>query len=406
MVSKIILLTGLFTVLSACGPGRLPGGSSEDVIGQKLEAITPLKTSDGDSKAKISLYDPVIKKIHQFNLDQMSVLRTLSVLFPEEKHFVLDSSDGNYIVDLSKKHISIFDAQSNAQHNPIHLMGVPRSAAFRPDLGWLVVYDDLQSVGVLKLNSTGQVLKSHIFGSVVDGTNSIVSGDLLDDGRLVLALSDNSLAFVDLNASLAANPQKWIVTLQPTVFSKINWIAPVPGRPDRLLIKTSTKAILYDHLTQSVIQDLDLNSSDIMKLSKSVDPHIVLQTGNTTFKLIYTDGNTLRVKNFETEDKVDPLLHSDLDLKNDWWTYISLKNFYGNSYFNDVNQELEQRQLVRFRISDKLVMQNKAVADHAQIKLGIDYFFALYPSVLGKAEKYSILTEDISLMKGFNLKKY
>lgn len=406
MVSKIIFLVAYIGLLTACGPGKISGDNNEDVIGQKLEAITPLKTTDGDPKTKISLYDPVIKKIHQIDLSQMTIVRSLPVINPDLKHFVLDSADGHYIVDLSEKHISIFDAQSNAQHNPIQLFGIPRSAAFRPDLGWLVVYDDLQSVGLLKLNSEGQVLKSHVFGSIVSGDQSIVSGDLMDDGRLVLALSDNSLAFIDLNASMAAVPQKWVATIQPTALTKINWIAPVPGKPSRLFIKTSTQVVLYDHITQTVIQDLDINSNDVMKLSKSYDPHVVFKTGNTSFKLIYTDGNTLLGRSFETKDGVDPLLSSDLDLKNDWWTYVSLKNYNGRSYYNDVNQKLEQRQLVRYRISDKLVIQNKMVPDRSQIKLGTDYFFALYPSVLGKAEKYSILNNDVVLMKGFNLKKY
>ena len=400
---KFIFIMGLTAFVTACGPAVQSDGN-EDIIGQKLEAMTPLKTSDGEQKSKISVYDPVIKKIHQFDLGRMAVLRTVPVLFPDEKHFVLDSSDGRYVVDMSEKHISIFDSQSNPQHQPIQLLGTPRSAAFRPDLGWLIVYDDLQSVGVLKLNSEGQVLKSKIFGSIVSGDRSIVSGDLADDGQLILALSDNSLAFVSLDASLAT--EKWTSTIQTTGFTKINWIAPIPGKSNRLFIKTSNKIILYDYATQTVIQDLDIISGDVMKLSKSFDPHIVILTGKTSLKLIYTDGNSLVVRSFEAKEEVPLFLNSDLDLKNDWWTYVSLKNYSGNAFYNDVNLKLVQRQLVRYRISDKLVLQSKAVPDRAQIKLGSDYFFALYPSVLGMAEKYSILSDHVTQMKNFNLRKY
>jgi hypothetical protein len=404
--TKIIFCLSSLVLISSCGPVAQSDGNA-DVIGQKLESITPLRATDGEQKKKVSLYDPVVKKIHQFDLNQMTVLRTLPVLFPSEKHFVLDSGSSNYIVDLSEKHISIFDRFSIPQHQPIQMQGVPRSAAFRPDLGWLIVYDDLQSVGVLKLSDEGQVVDKYIFGSVVDGTNSIVSGDLLDDGRLVLALSDNSLSFVDLQASLALKPKpKWIATNQPTTFTKINWIAPLAANKNRLLIKTNTQIILYDHSTQAVVQSLDVYSGDVIKLSKSFDPHVVIKTGPTSMKLIYTDGMALLSRAFELKDEVLPILHSDLDLKNDKWTYVYLKNTHGYSLFNDVNQRVEQRQLVRFRISDKLPLQNKAIQDRTQIKLTSDFYFALYPSVLGRAEVYSIESEQMKKMEKFNLKKY
>jgi hypothetical protein len=142
-IQESILLFAVATLFFSCGQGNKSGDDGDHMIGQKLESIAPLRASDGEQKQKVSLYDPVVKKIHQFDLNQMGVLRTLAVLNPDEKHFVLDSGTSNYIVDLSEKHISIFDKNSNPQHEPIQFLGVPKSAAFRPDLGWLVTYDDL-----------------------------------------------------------------------------------------------------------------------------------------------------------------------------------------------------------------------------------------------------------------------
>lgn len=400
----LLLLAG--SVLSACGAVKSDNAADENVIGQRLDSVTPLRSSDGTQKNTVAVYDPVIKKVHQFDLTDMSLQRTLAVLNVTEKHYVLESDGSRYLVDLSLKHISIFDENGNAQHNPIFLQGKPVSAAFRPDLGWLVVYDDLQSVGVIKLSPSGEVLQARVFGAVVDGARSIVSGDLQDDGSLVLGLSDSSIAIVDLQASMNSSPQRWVTTVYATTLKKINWIAPVPHRVGRLLIKTTDQVLLYDLSTQTVIQDLSVDSNQVVKLSKSLDPHVVVSDSTTSMKLIYSDGNTLQGRSFTLRGYVNSVLNSDLDLQNDNWTYVYLKNSTGYSWFNDLNQKTDDRQLVRYRLSDQLALQNKPVVNQAQLKLTHNFMFALYPSVLGYAKKISIMDDSETSISKFNLKKY
>lgn len=400
------LILFLVLGLSSCAQVKSDTAADENILGQKLDSVSGLRTVDGLQAQKVTMFDPTIKKIHQFDLTSMTWLKTLSVLNANEKHYVLDSGNLNYTVDLSLKHISIFDRDSNANHNPVRMMGNPISAAFRPDLGWLVIYDDLQSVAVIKLSNEGQVMDSYVFGAVVDNGRSIVSGDLQDDGSLVLALSDNSVAVVDLQASLNAQPKKWISTLHTTSLSRINWIAPVTNRIGRLLMKTSDQVVLYDLSSRAVLQDLSVDSKDVVKLSKSGDPHVVVTEGSSNMKLIYTDGNTLQSRSIALRDFVYSVLNSDLDLRNDSWTYVYLKNTTGFSWFNDVNQKTEDRQLVRYRISDQLALQSKPIDNKAQIRLSPNFIFALYPSVLGYAKKVSILGEEETSISKFNLKKF
>ncbi len=403
---NIIFISLILIGLASCAPVKSDTVADENVVGQKLDSVSGLRNLDGLPAQKVTMFDPIVKKIHQFDLSSMSWLKTLTVLNPNEKHFVLDSGNLNYIVDLSLKHISIFDRNSIAFHNPVRLMGNPVSAAFRPDLGWLVIYDDLQSVAVIKLSNDGEVIDSHLFGAVVDGGRSIVSGDLQDDGSLVLALSDNSIAVVDLQASLGAQPKRWISNIHATSLSRINWIAPVPNRAGRLLMKTTDQVLLYDLPSKTVLQDLSVFSKDVVKLSKSLDPHVVVSDGSTSMKLIYTDGNTLQGRSIALRDFVYSVLNSDLDLRNDCWTYVYLKNTTGFSWFNDANQKTENRQLVRYRISDQLALQNKTIDDKAQIRLSQNFVFALYPSVLGYAKKISILGDEQVSVSKFNLKRF
>lgn len=406
-----LFLLSLATLLSACGKPQLKDKGNDNVIGQSLESIAPLRDSGGAEKQSVALFDDVIKKIHQFNLLNMSVERTLSVLNPDSKHYVLHSGLSNYIIDFSEKQISIFDANSVAQHQPISFQGKPKSAAFRPDLGILVMYDDLQSVGVIKLSSTGQVTAAHVFGSRLAVGTSIVSGDLLNDGRLILALSDNSIAIVDLNASLAASPRSLIATIIPTGLTKMNWIAPIPGAADRILIKTdapTAQVILYDFVAKQVVQQIALGDDEIIKLSKSYDPHVIVKTSESSQKLIYAKGITLQTLDVNLVGRsVSPILDSDLDITNDTWTYVYLSNYRNNFlFFNDVNQAKDLRTLVRTRVTDGLPLQSKPLPDRAQIKLSVNYFFALYPAPLGWAERYSIMTPEKAEMKFFNLKQY
>lgn len=402
---KLFLLLAM-AVFAACAPVEKNDTKNENIIGQELQTVSPLRTSDGSRAQDVTLFDPVIKRLHQFNLVAMTFIRTVSVLNPNEKHYVLDSGDSKYIVDLSLKHISIFDRNSAANHNPIRFQGSPRSSAFRPDLGWLVVYDDLQSVGVLQLDTDGRVLRSHVFGAVVANGKSIVSGDLLSTGELILALSDNSLAIVDLEASLNAQPRRWVATVFATNLAKVNWIAPLHNRADRLLIKTADEIVLYDLTNRLGIQARTIESDDIYKLSKSYDPHVLLRTGERSMQLIYSDGNQLLTRSFELLDLAAPVLRSDLDLQRDYWTYVYSSVQPRITLFNDINQEEAGRQLVRYRVSDQLALQKKTIDDRTQVHLGPDFMFALYPSVLGFAKRISIEDSSEIKVEKFNLKKY
>ncbi len=400
-------------LLTAACESRHNDKANDEIIGQSLEAITSLRETSGTPTQTVALYDSVVKKIHQFDLNTMTVDRTIPVLNTGSKHYVLHSGSSNYMIDLSDKHISIFDQQSKAQHQPITFQGKPKSAAFRPDLGTLIVYDDLQSLGVIKLSPTGVVTDKHVFGSVVTGSYTITAGDLLDDGSLALALSDGSISLVDLSASMAAVPRRLIGANQVTGLPRITWLAPIQGIANRVLIRTESKIVLYDVVSNTVIQERIIAATEqVLKLSKNYNPHIVLSITTSSMQLVYTDGASLLFRDISLAnrtdgyDSVSPILNSDLDLSTDTWTYVYVSAFAKYSAFNDVNQRKDKRMLVRVRVSDNLALKSIVVPDQAEIKLSYDYFFALFPSPLGLAEKYSIHSAEKLVMKNFNLKKY
>jgi hypothetical protein len=403
MVSnQLKILTILFAVLnlvSCVGPDL--SLNDENLIGSKLESISSLRGSSGNDSSNVVLFDPVIKKLHQFNLDQMNVIRTLGVLNADQPHYVLHDIAGNYIVDLSLKHISIFDKNSNPQHNPIQFFGKPISAAFRPDLGLLVMYDDLQTAGVIKMDSNGVVQKAAMFGSIVSNDQTIATGELLEDGNLVLGLSDQSIAEIDIAQSLAQD--KWVSQIHATGLTEIVWIAPVPTKPRILLIKSKQQVSLYDLNSKAVISSIAVAGS-IEKYSKVFNPHVLERIDSRTLKLIYTDGVAIKTRVMNRQYKT--ILSSDLDLTKNTWSFVEANLNALDPQINNTNIYKYKREIVRYRVSDMVALQSKFIPDRAEVKLANDYFFCLFPSDLGYATKNSVLTDSVNTMKNFNVKNF
>src|SRR6185503_16676421 len=106
----------------------------------------------------------------------------------------------------------------------------PKSASYQASRGYLVVYDDLHAVGIFKLNPLGAVISYWMSGPVVTGDVTISSGDLDDEGKLVLGLSDNSIMVVDVEQSLTQ--QNYVSVNQfATGLTDLQWIAPIHDDP-------------------------------------------------------------------------------------------------------------------------------------------------------------------------------
>ncbi len=399
-ISKAFVFASVVLNLFSCVGPKL-SQSDENIIGNKLENVSSLKTSAGNDSSTAVLFEPLVEKIYQFNLDQMSLVRALNVLNPNQPHYILHDTVGNYIIDLSVKHISIFDKNSNPQHNPIRFFGKPVSAAFRPELGTLVMYDDLQTAGIVQMSANGVVQKSAVFGSIVSNDKTIMAGDLLEDGNLVLALSDSSLAEINVAQSLAQN--SWSSRLQPTGLTEIQWVAPVPSKPRLIFVKSKNQVSLYDLDSHSVLSSVSLTGY-IEKYSKTFNPHILERIDSRTLKLIYTDGISIQTRILNQQYK--SILTSDLDLMKNTWSFVEVKVVFSDSYSNNINLYNYNREIIRYRVSDMAALQSKAIPDRAQVKLASDYFFCLFPSDLGYASKNSILDDATSVIKNFNVKNF
>ncbi len=403
-IVKVIMCL-VFLAMTACtSEGVNP---DENVIGKRLKDINGLNTSHSGEIQKVVLFDEVVRKIHQFDLKTMKYEKSLEVRNPSEKHFVLYHHEGGYIVDITTKGITIFDKNGKATHDPIKLLGVPLSAAFRPDLGFLVIYDDLMTVGILHLNDDGS-LASPAFGkgSVLDGA-VIRAGDINDDGNLILSLDDDSIATVNLATTVSSGSWQKTDSFDSTL-SDVSWVAPIPGGPNkRILVKSSGKKIsLIDLGTKSVVdfQNSSYNTT-IAKFSRSTTPHVILKSGYDVL-VIYPDGDN--VERRRMQHNLRGFLSSNLNIAADTWTFVnsdkesSTSEFLGTVY-NNYNATKEDRVLNHYKFSEWTPIKNIKIENNTKIELAQTYIFSLFPSELGVAKRLDINTEKVQRIEYFNL---
>lgn len=392
-ISTALMILASFGFV-ACSPSK-DNVEEDHVIGETLKNMSALAASDNASARSIVVFDETVHRIHQFDLSQMTFVRSFDVQNPDEKHFVLYQNEGNFIVDLTTKSLTIINKYGQKNESPIRLQGQPRSAAFREDLGLLVIYDDLMSVGMLKLDSNGEIANSWIGGPVIFANETISAGDILDNGNLILALSDGSIANVDLVQSMSQ--KKWVYSRFTTNLSEINWVGPVPGT-QQVLLKMPGRLALVDTAAHSILSNYTMNEA-VHKTSKRRDPHVLL-SWNNDLKLAYVQGSQIQVRSLFRQNY--SILTSNLDLGADLWT-VADASFTSKVLYNDLNEVKSARQLKRYRFSDMLTVFARKIPDQSQVQVSNNFAFALFPSELGYAVRYDLSSENTRELKLFNV---
>lgn len=402
---KLITAFGFLSFLGLASCGYSGGALTETndyIIGNPTKSMSGLSSRDEGESSSVVLFDKTVRRIHQFDIVNMKHVRSFAVRNSEEAHSVLHGQGGNYIVDLSSKGLTIFNKYNQANHQALGFQGKPKSAAFLPSKGLLVVYDDLMSVGMLKLDVNGEVLNSWLGGASIVGNKTIASGDINSDGTLILALSDDSIVLVDLEQSMTQ--KKWVFTQFTTTLSDLRWIAPLPQAPHQILVRSKDKFSLIDINTHALLSSETITGTERLA-SKFNDPHILVESGGI-LKVVYAEGGLVKTKTVyrpNSSSKINYVLASNLDLARDEWSFVDSPAYF-TTIFGDLDATQEERNFKRYRFSDLLATHTKKVPNKTQMDLASGFIFALFPSELGYAVRYDIQSENSSAVKLFNLK--
>lgn len=393
---------GASFLLAACDGVYYQPQPQANVIGNSLEDMSSLNDDAGNEINKIVVYDQTVSRIHQFNMDNMAIERSLPVLNPGIPHNVLYNLSGNYVIDFTTKHISFYDRLGKATHNPIRFVGTPVSAAFRPSQGWLVVYDSLMSVGILKVNAAGTVLQQRKVGPDLGSNRTIAAGDIDDGGRLILALSDGSIVKVDLEATLANG---WTVIGAPIVtgLTDIKWLAPVRGQPDQVMVTTKDKMAVIDTQAGAVIGTPTTLDGSIVWQSKGIDAHVLTANYSSSgVRLYYVSGSTVLSKHLPRAS--GSITHSRLDQTADLLTFVTAGSYKWTASSLISKSEPRDRMIRQWRFSDLDAQLEEKVVDGAKLALAKRSVFALMENKLGWALNYDLYSGAPPVEKrGFNV---
>lgn len=373
--------------------------NNEYIIGNPLDNVSSL--SDTNNLSVVSLFDKATKRIHSFNVNTLEIMQSHKVLNPESDHYIIASRQDSYLVDLSESMISIFRPSNQRSDIDMMFNGQPVSSAYNEINGFVVVYDDLQSVSIIKLSNTGSLIKQWTGGSVVTGDSTILSGDISEDGKLILSLSDGLFAVVDLEESIDQN--RWVLTTQNTIDTDVKWLAPVSL--DRIMYLSSTRLVLYDYSTQSEVSSIDTTNYSTRFYSKYKNPHVFFRNSVGNLVLAYSDGVNINIRELTQITSGGKVVQSTLDFVNNTFSIIQTKElgYLINNEILFINSSVFGRQARTFRFSDMLNLNKKDLPDKAQLKQADNFVFALFPSELGYAKKINLTSDNEDSVKLFNV---
>lgn len=392
-------LTCSIIFLSGCSP--IASGDSNPangIIGKPLNSASAMSDTTGADRTEVVLFDKTVRLIHHFDLTYSKVINTFTVDHPEASHSVLFDQNSGLIADFSDAHVTLFDRNGTRSTDVVALTGHPKSAALDSAHGILVVYDDMSTVGLIKFDANGVPQRGKPLGPVVQNDDTLIAGDLIDDGSLILALSSGAIAKVDVAQTLAQGT--WALSSVATTLGHIKWLAPVHGYNDRVLVLTDQAFSLVSLADGSILaQHLLLAAETVAFESKLKDAHIIIQNG-AQLSAVYTDGSAIRMKtlNYQT----DLVLSSRLCLSEDSWALVTSKFGVSWTYApNDI--ETTGRVLAKFSLANLTALKKLPLPDKAQLDVSATSVFALYPdSPLGYAENIGIQDGQITKIDKFN----
>ncbi len=428
-IQKLFLAIAASMAFTACYPGSasmVPDYKAENVIGIPLSKNSKLQSSTDEDSDKVVIFDKTIRKIHHFDLVTSKHLGLFDVEQPEEDHYLIYNSGSDYFIDMSRRHVSVQKLNGQQTNTSVKFVGTPISASYDGKQGYLVVYDNQQSVIIFKLDSSGKMIKQFISGPVVDTLGTIQAGDIAGNGKLVLSIRGNSdpttgtitdfIVAVDIEKTIADTNTQNALVFDPAdktamTLTEMSWVAPVPGSPNLVMIRSAGKINLMD-LTTKAISSLPTDDWVVEKYSKIKDPHIIFRknydfyatvNGNVERRMFYVDGGVLKTK-VQTKN-FNYILNSHLDIKKGQWNVTKANVVKEYDLYNAYNNDFFQgRSFTRIRLSDLLSVIDTPIDDKATVEIAGDFIFSLFPSDMGKATTTDIESSKTKSITNFNIK--
>jgi hypothetical protein len=357
----------------------------------------------GDANV-MTMVDRKGKTVQQFTLEPFGHVQTQPLPFDDEEQGVLASGNGDYFVVVADSNYAIQKRDGSVVENPVGLAGKITSAAYDPIHHYLLVADEFKSMAVMLLSPNGDVVGSWTAGSLFPGDKLVVSGTMLDDGRLVLAVGEATLAVVDLPATVAA--QAWQHQSFDVPDAKaMTWIASIPDQTDLVMVKDQNRFLLVNVATGAILDSEDMTLQQVLGNYRDYTPHVIYRSADiddgVEARVLYpgTDGKFVRKAIAYNGNQITTTW---LDPSSDTLTVaFDPSSPYSPSYEDKFY--FEAQDIYRVRLTDNFVDITK-IEEESAMALTPNYIVLLYRSSLGKVKRLTYgKTPDEQLLEGYNL---
>lgn len=410
MRSEILALS-LAGLIAMQGCGNSTSLSSDSpTIGRKPEFFSTSYLFRAGDKNSLTAVDRTGMTLQRFTLDPFAHEQSLSLALDEEKQGVLAAANGQYFVTLGETDYAIIKADGTSVVNPIGLAGKIASAAFDPVHHYLLIADEFKSMAIMTLSPSGDDLGHVAKGNLFPGEKLIVAGTMLDDGRLVLAVGEKTIAIIDVGMTVAK--QEWEYTSFDVTNAKaMTWLASVPDQPSIVMIRDQDRLLSIDVDAKAILDAKDITNLSVIGQFRDYSPHVIY---NTPDELAAQKANITYVGeggkfvHKPISDNGKQLLQTWLDPVTSFLTVA----FNPGAQRSDPEVDsyyLEAQEIYRVRLTDNLVERTAPIAEKSHMAITPNYIFLLYPSALGKASRLNYGSKENAneqKLEGYNLELF
>ncbi len=354
-----------------------------------------------DEGEPLLLYDSYSESIQSFDFENLSI--EWSVKYPNEQVIsaLLSGSDGSFAVVLENKSATSISKDGIISSDDLDFQGTPQSYAYDRESGYLVIYDDLGSVGMIKYKSDGSIESSLLLGPLLSDDQLVYAGDIDPSGNLFLSMNDKSLLKIDLAATIEA--QSWVFETLYTNDEIITWLAPSQSSAGYLIATDNSKVLSIEVATGDLKDSLEFD--DISSSSKTKEPHLVLtaKDAQETSVANVSEGGSLAVTSVNVPST---------SLRSRSFQYGQRLAYpYGlqnSSYFTSLDMDegvlsyISSSRFVSLRLSDSLVTASHDL-DGGDLFVTPTSIVSVYDSVLGYLKKTEVEGGKVTELKAYNL---
>ena len=396
------MITAITLFLAVGCSGSSAYDDTDFEVGRKPELFNAGYLWGADDSQNIVMIDRAGHTLQHFGLEPFEHKNTIDLPLDYVEQGVLSSVNAGYFVTIADEEYAIVKPNGDAERNPVELFGEIETAAFDPENHVLVLSDSTRSLALLVLTNDGTVQGTWKAGSLFTDEKYIVSGTMITEGRLVLALEGGTIALVDVAKSVA--DQAWSYTSFDLADTElISWMAAIPDDPDVVMMTDESNLYMVDVERQTVVATQATDDSIVGKF-RDYEPHVITRPSSEIITVYYWKDGALVSQSMRGADSY-AISQSYLDSETEMMTVVyDQYSSYDDDFYND-RDYYTQSEVYRFRLSDNLAMDKTSVDDEVSLVVTPSFLVLLHESILGKATRstYGKSPERITL-EAYNFK--